>query len=863
MSSRLLIEYAFPNKYGFNAAQNSMAGFVQNSWRAPRLLKTVLVAVAVLSITVSSAAQQKKKSGESGRAAALAFAQATELLHRGSLDEALSTVQRGLAQSPTSVAGLNLLGMIYHQQRRYPEAVAALQKALEIEPGSLKTLNNLAISYTAEQQLDLAEETLQMVVRLQPTSATANYNLGIILLSRHKPKVAIAALQRVHPTDGSTLLNLAQGYFMAGMIPEGLQTATTLSRRAGKDVSLHYSLGVVLASRKQWQPAIREFEIANVLHPGTVEILHNLGQAYLHASQPAKAQAVLAQALTVDPASAEVLYLLAQAQANQQRDVEALELLVHARKLAPENTDVLLLMARISMKQAFYEDAIALLTDAIKAAPKRSELHAALGESYFTTGKTEEALKEFRTVLELDPSPSSYAFMGLCYRHLGNFDQAKQYLQTGLKADPNNIPSLFNLGYIAKRQENFVEGERYLRKALRLDPDYADALFELGSLMLEEKKYSEAIPLLRHCAAINATPAQAYYKLASAERNFHQMEAAQRDMNIFITLSKNPQRGPYPRQNIFEQIDRREGFSTEEKNQASLHELELGARNHPDNPRSLSLLAEANLKLNRVDEAMRVMERLDTLSARDFRTLIGEGVLLASFHLYPAAILHFQEALSANPDSEEARYDLGNAYFQNHDDNLALQVLLGATEAKHDTEYLALLGDVNARLGNSEDAIDALRKAILASPDNDEYYLSLSLTQLKTNHVGDAYATLQRGLTLVPDSGILHWGAGLTFVLQGDAKQAEAYLKKAVELAPSRESVLMALGIFYYEAGRIGEAREVLNRCREQFPDGIDLSGVGAILDAASAQTAQVADLSLHSRQEFYNLALKVAEQDR
>jgi len=854
-------------KSGPSAAQHSTGDCTQNSWTVASLLPLIVMAVTILSGTVSahaqSTGQQKRKLDGSRQAAAFEFAQAAELLHRGSLDEALSTVQRGLAQSPTSVAGLNLLGMIYHQQRRYPDAIAALQKALQIQPNSLKTLNNLAVCYTSQQQLDLAEQALRKVLRLQPGSPTVNYNLGLILLSQHKAKEAIKALERVHPADSSTLLNLAQAYFMAGMVPAGLHTAQTLSRRAGKDVSIHYSLGVVLASRKQWKPAIRELAIANALHPGTLEILHNLGQAYLRSNQLAKAQAVLEQALSVDPQSSEILCLLAQTQANQKRDVEALELLVRARKLAPENTDVLLLMARISMKQAFYEDAIAALTDAIKIAPKRSELHAALGESYFTTGKTEEALEEFRTVLQLDPSPSSYAFMGLCYRHLGKFDEAKQFLQMGLKADPNNIPSLFNLGYIAKRQENLVEGERYLRKALRLDPDYSDALFELGSLMLEEKKYSEAIPLLRHCAEISATPAQAYYKLASAERNFHQMEAAQRDMNIFITLSKNPQRGPYPRQNIFDQIDRRENLSAEEKDEASLRELELGARNHPDNPRSLCLLAEANLKLNRVDQAMEVLDRLDALSAKDFRTLLGEGVLLARFHLYPAAIQHLQEALALNPESDEVRYDLANACFQKHDDAQALHVLLGSTNAEHDSEYMALLGDVNARLGNTEDAIDAFRKAILASPDTDEYYLSLSLTQLKTNHVGDAYATLQRGLTLVPDSGILHWGAGLAFVLQGDAKQAEAYLKKAVELAPSRESVLMALGIFYYEAGRIAEARDVLNRCHEQFPDGVDLSGVGAILDAASAQTAQVAALSLHSRQEFYNLALKIAEQDR
>jgi len=74
----------------------------------------------------------------------------------------------------------------------------------------------------------------------------------------------------------------------------------------------------------------------------------------------------------------------------------------------------------------------------------------------------------------------------------------------------------------------------------------------------------------------------------------------------------------------------------------------------------------------------------------------------------------------------------------------------------------------------------------------------------------------------------------------------------------------MVLGIFYYEAGHISEAREVLNRCSEQFPKGsVDVAGIGATLDAASATITPFAKLSPRARQEFYELALKFAEQDR
>jgi len=67
---------------------------------------------------------------------------------------------------------------------------------------------------------------------------------------------------------------------------------------------------------------------------------------------------------------------------------------------------------------------------------------------------------------------------------------------------------------------------------------------------MDEKRYAEAIPLLRRSAQLSQKPGQAYYKLATAERNVHQMDAAQRDMKVFVTLSKNPDPAPYPLQNF-------------------------------------------------------------------------------------------------------------------------------------------------------------------------------------------------------------------------------------------------------------------------------------------------------------------------
>jgi tetratricopeptide (TPR) repeat protein len=142
----------------------------------------------------------------------------------------------------------------------------------------------------------------------------------------------------------------------------------------------------------------------------------------------------------------------------------------------------------------------------------------------------------------------------------------------------------------------------------------------------------------------------------------------------------------------------------------------------------------------------------------------------------------------------------------------------------------------------------------------------LALTELRADNPARAYTTLEQGLTRVPDSGMLYWGLGVVSILKGDASRGESYLKKAIELAPSRESIFTALGIFYYEAGRIGEAREVLERYSQIFPHGsIDVERIRQTLDAApvSGNSGKTVGFSPDARREFYQLALTLAEQDR
>lgn len=309
--------------------------------------------------TTHSLAQQTDVTPSKSRQSPTApspFAHAEQLFRQGSVEQAKQEIQEQLALHPNSVAGYNLLGIVYSSEKNYADAAQAFDHALKLSPNSSKTHNNLGNLYVAQNKTDLAEKEFRTAVRLDPADRDGNYNLGLLLMAKGSPAEAIVYFQRVHPANMETKFNLVRCYLQSGREAAGLSLAKTLSAENKDNVQLHFTLGVVLASAKHYREAEIEFEKANALRPEMFETLYNLGHAYLRDRQFGKAELALNRALKVKPDSPDTLYLLGQVYADQTRPVDALDVLVRAHKLAPEDTDIIFLLAHVSMNQNYFEE---------------------------------------------------------------------------------------------------------------------------------------------------------------------------------------------------------------------------------------------------------------------------------------------------------------------------------------------------------------------------------------------------------------------------------------------------------------------------------------------------------------------------
>jgi Flp pilus assembly protein TadD len=208
------------------------------------------------------------------------------------------------------------------------------------------------------------------------------------------------------------------------------------------------------------------------------------------------------------------------------------------------------------------------------------------------------------------------------------------------------------------------------------------------------------------------------------------------------------------------------------------------------------------------------------------------------------------------------QFDLADALFRKGKYSDALAAIQNVSaEGQKDDSFLALLGDIEAHVGDDAKASEIFRKAISRSPDNDQYYLSLTLVQLRDKDLDGAEQTLHKGLARVPGSGKLVWGMGLVSVLRGNATQAAEHLERAVELMPEWSGSYSTLGVFYYQIGQVEKAREVLNRFKGSNAGGLDVGRIEQVLSNAPANApASGQPIPVVARQQVLQLALMIAD---
>ncbi len=133
--------------------------------------------------------------------------------------------------------------------------------------------------------------------------------------------------------------------------------------------------------------------------------------------------------------------------------------------------------------------------------------------AYGFTGRTQQAIDEYRSVLERMPdNPHAHVGLGVCLGRRGETAQAVEHFKQALRIWPEYAEAHFYLGDAASAAGHAGEAIEHYTAALRHHPGYVEAHFKLGALFAELGRPDDAAS--HYLAALNINP-----RFAPAHRN--------------------------------------------------------------------------------------------------------------------------------------------------------------------------------------------------------------------------------------------------------------------------------------------------------------------------------------------------------
>ena len=165
-------------------------------------------------------------------------------------------------------------------------------------------------------------------------------------------------------------------------------------------------------------------------------------------------------------------------------------------------------------------------TKAINLGNSGAAGHVCLGVLDNGTGKYEDAVQQFRSATELDPSDQdAYVGLGKAYEILGKTQDAESTYKKMIALRPNYWRGYNVLGAYYLSQAQYDDASKMFQKVVELTPESFRGYSNLGATLLYEAKYADAIKPLEQALAIRPT-ADTYTNIGTAYYYQHRYHEA-------------------------------------------------------------------------------------------------------------------------------------------------------------------------------------------------------------------------------------------------------------------------------------------------------------------------------------------------
>lgn len=193
------------------------------------------------------------------------------------------------------------------------------------------------------------------------------------------------------------------------------------------------------------------YERCSELEPENAELLVKRGGVKMDGSQHPEAEALFAEALTIDPAASDALLHRANLRMMQQRVAESESDLETCIRLYPNHLLARLRLATVYMAKEDMDGARRMLDQAEEFDPDSSEVHCYRGELHFAHNDFPKAREEFEKAMKCDPyNPTPYVNSALVVASSPppNGQRPDMAVAVGLLEKAIEVDPMFHAAYV-------------------------------------------------------------------------------------------------------------------------------------------------------------------------------------------------------------------------------------------------------------------------------------------------------------------------------------------------------------------------------------------------------------------------------
>lgn len=377
----------------------------------------------------------------------------------------------------------------------------------------------------------------------------------------------------------------------------------------------------------------------------------------------------------------------------------------------PNNFEAMNSMGGIYRRMGKYQESIEILQKALETKINPAQVNYNLGFTYKLMKNYSEAIDAFENVIAVNPTDVlAYNHLGTIYAAQNNHEKAVATYKRGLQIDPNHPVIQFNLAKSLEAMHDDTSAIQAYDAALRAKPGWQEAVIEYAKLLLNHRKTRLAGELVQNAIGLHPQDFGLYAQMGQILMRQSNFEKAASSFEIANRLVSGNAENLKNLAEAFEKLGKKEEAVLTIKKAESVE---------PEDEKIKKSAASILLTAEKYREAAEVIRQLGSANKNDCEALDLAGQYSILIGRNDSAQNFASKIKKIDPDYGIYLYSFASRFFQKGNLEAAKEnVKAFIDENMKNIPAWLLLGQIDEKLGNSEEALDDFSTAVAFDPNN-------------------------------------------------------------------------------------------------------------------------------------------------